>query len=220
MNRSLLFVLAFGLTACPSPTEERSHVAPPQVGQPQGQDFGGGQEAAAVGPQQVEEGAPPPDDGEQGPLRGHVEDYGSGSPPLDEEGEGDMRVVDPTHSQEDIAGAPNYEVSGRVVGDCAGDLRIDVLSTRPLSDVAGDVGPMTAVDLSSVGAFSVLVPEGESVELFAVCDANGDGVIRGGDSLSAPDNSEQIGSARDNVVLRLQVLDSVLPPTSGGLVVE
>ena len=220
MDKSILFVLALGLTACPASTEERSHVAPPQAGQSPDQQFGGSQDIAPAGPQHVEEGEPPSEDGQQGPLRGHVADYGSGDQPLDEEAEGDMRLVDPIHSQEDIAGAPNYEVSGRVVGECGGNLRIDVLSTRPVSGEAGALGPMTAVSLGSAGAFTVLVPEGESVELAAVCDANGDGVIRGGDSLSVPDNSVPIGAARNDVVLSMEVLDSVLPPTSGGLVVE
>jgi len=213
MHKYLLIFLAAGLTACPTPSEDRTHVPPPNGAGPSGQHVGG---EANPGPH-VEEGEPPPSDGEQGPLTGHVSDYGSGDRPLDEDGEGDLRLIDPTHSQQDIAGAPHYEISGVVRGSCRGDLRIDVLSTRPISGDAGATGPLTALDLDSVGEFSVLIPEGDTVEIAAVCDENGDGVIRGGDSLSAPSDSDAIGSAQSNVELRLEIMDTVLDPQSGGL---
>jgi hypothetical protein len=79
---------------------------------------------------------------------------------------------------------------------------------------------MTALSVDSAGEFTVLIPEGDTVEVVAVCDENGDGVIRGGDSLSAPENSAPIGSARSDILLRLDLLDSVLSPTSGGFVRE
>ena len=161
--------------------------------------------------------APPEGDGDQGPLRGHIENFGGDGGPRDAEGEGDLHLVQPVNTQESVEGSPHFTLSGEVNGACQGLVRVDVLSTRPRTGVPGEDGPVTAVELDGARSFSVKVPLGEEVELSALCDGDRDGVIRGGggDSVSAPNPTTYTQDA-DGVELSLEALESVLAPTFGG----
>jgi hypothetical protein len=151
------------------------------------------------------------------PVKGHVEDFSTsqkGGP--EGVGEGDLLVLPPMRKQEDIKGGAHFTLSGTVSGGCDGKLRIDVLSQTPVSGEAGKVGPLTAVEMSEPGPFEVLVPEGDKVELSAICDADGDDRVGAGDSLSAPLAAAGLSAAKSGIALTLEALSGVPNPEEGG----
>ena len=175
-----------------------------------------------------QEGAPPPAVGEDGeppeagelppPVRGHIEGFTgehSGSP--DSKEAGVMIILQPIRNQETIRGGAHFALSGTVEGSCDGDLRIDVLSATPVSEEAGQVGPLSALELDEPGAFEVVVPEGDTVELSAICDVDDDDRIGMGDLLSAPGGAMGLSAAKSGITLTLQPLAGVPNPEEGGL---
>jgi hypothetical protein len=151
------------------------------------------------------------------PVKGHIEDFSTsqkGGP--EGVGEGDLLVLPPMRKQEDIKGGAHFSLSGTVSGGCDGKLRIDVLSQTPVSGEAGKVGPLTAVEMSEPGSFEVLVPEGDKVELSAICDADGDDRVGAGDSLSAPMAAAGLSATKSGIALTLEPLSGVPNPEEGG----
>ena len=188
--------LSILLLACPAPQDQPTTMGPsgPQPGMPGPAGAPNPGPADGTAPQ---EGAPPPAVGEDGeppeagelppPVRGHIEGFTgehSGSP--DSKEAGVMIILQPIRNQETIRGGAHFALSGTVEGSCDGDLRIDVLSATPVSEEAGQVGPLSALELDEPGAFEVVVPEGDTVELSAICDVDDDDRIGMGDLLSAP----------------------------------
>jgi hypothetical protein len=151
------------------------------------------------------------------PVKGHIEDFSTsqkGGP--EGVGEGDLLVLPPMRKQEDIKGGAHFTLSGTVSGGCDGKLRIDVLSQTPVSGEAGKVGPLTAVEMNEPGAFEVVVPEGDKVELSAICDADGDDRVGAGDSLSAPMAAAGMSAEKSGIQLTLEPLSGVPNPEEGG----
>ena len=180
----------------PSPAEARGDA--PQGDAPQGDT-----------PPQAEDLAPP--------VRGHVEGFsGNSSVNPDAKEAGEMVILQPIRNQETIRGGAHFALSGSVEGMCDGRLRIDVLSATPASSDAGQVGPLSAVDLDEVGAFEVLVPEGDTVELSAICDVDGDDRIGDGDFISAPGGAQGLSAAKGGLRLVLEPLAGVPNPEEGG----
>ena len=227
-NAPLSFAgLSLLLLACPAPQDQPSNPGPagPQPGMP------GPNPAVNPGPAEgsaPEEGAPPPAVGEDGeppeagelppPVRGHIEGFSgehSGTP--DSKEAGVMIILQPIRNQESIRGAAHFALSGTVEGSCDGYLRIDVLSATPVSAEAGQVGPLSAVELEEPGAFEVVVPEGDTVELSAICDADDDDRIGMGDLLSAPGGAMGLSEAKSGITLTLEPLAGVPNPEEGGL---
>lgn len=104
-----------------------------------------------------------------------------------------MRLDVPIQSvQADIVGG--VTLSGVVTGECTGRLVIDLMpppsgpppepGSQPDDGEESVGGPLTRLELDTVGAFSMKVPEGATGALAALCDADGDGVI-GRDDLAS-----------------------------------
>jgi hypothetical protein len=151
------------------------------------------------------------------PVKGHVEGFGvnqKGTP--EAVGEGDLLVLPPMRKQEDIQGGAHFTLSGTVSGVCQGKLRIDVLSQTPVSGEAGKVGPLTALEMAAPGAFSIHIPEGDKVELSAICDADGDDRVGVGDSLSAPLAAAGLSAKKSGIALALLPLSGAPNPEEGG----
>jgi len=226
-------VLSALLVACPAPQDDQAPgpagpgPAGPALNGPQAGAPGAGLPQPGEPNQDVAEGDAPADPpgsvGEEAeaaltpPVKGHIEDFGSaqkGSP--EAVGEGDLLVLPPMRKQEDIKGGAHFTLSGTVSGGCDGKLRIDVLSQTPVSGEAGMVGPLTAIELAAPGAFSIHVPEGDKVELSAICDADGDDRVGAGDSLSAPLAAAGLGAEKSGIALVLEPLSGVPNPEEGG----
>ena len=219
--------LSILLLACPAPQDQPTTMGPsgPQPGMPGPAGAPNPGPADGTAPQ---EGAPPPAVGEDGeppeagelppPVRGHIEGFTgehSGSP--DSKEAGVMIILQPIRNQETIRGGAHFALSGTVEGSCDGDLRIDVLSATPVSEEAGQVGPLSALELDEPGAFEVVVPEGDTVELSAICDVDDDDRIGMGDLLSAPGGAMGLSAAKSGITLTLQPLAGVPNPEEGGL---
>lgn len=221
------------LMACPAPQEDQNPgpagpgPAGPALNGPQGGLTGEGAPQPGEPNQDVpdagEQADPPGSVGEEvdaavsSPVKGHVEDFGvsqKGAP--EAVGEGDLLVLSPMRKQEDIQGGAHFTLSGTVSGICEGKLRIDVLSQTPVSGEAGKVGPLTALEMAALGVFSIYIPEGDTVELSAICDANGDDRVGAGDSLSAPLAAAGLGANKSGIALVLVPLSSVPNPEEGG----
>ena len=153
----------------------------------------------------------------QSPVKGHVADFAGGkkgSP--DGKEAGDLLVLAPVLKQENIKGGAHFVLSGLVEGDCGGKLRIDVLSGSASSGEPGKVGPLTALELSGTGVFEIAIPEGDKVELTAICDVDGDDRIGSGDLVSAPNSAVGLSKAKDGIKLSLDSLSAVPNPEEGG----
>ena len=224
--------LSLLLLACPAPQDQPATMGPssgPQPGMPgPNGDVPGPANPGSPDGVASQEGAPPPAAGEDGvppeegelppPVRGHIEGFSgehSGSP--DSKEAGVMVILQPVRNQETIRGGAHFALSGTVEGSCDGNLRIDVLSATPASEEAGQVGPLSAVELEEAGAFEVAVPEGDTVELSAICDVDKDDRIGMGDMLSAPGGAMGLSSAKSGITLTLEPLAGVPNPEEGGL---
>lgn len=119
----------------------------------------------------------------------------------------DLRLVPPQNTQSTIKAGAHYTVKGSIEGSCDGALRIDVLEdlASPPAPGSAPAGPLAAVELSSVGAFSVAVPKGKKVSLSAVCDSNNDGVVGSTEPISEPDGAAAISGAKSGISLKLVV---------------
>jgi hypothetical protein len=117
----------------------------------------------------------------------------------------DLKIVPPQLTQEAVRASDYYTVKGSVEGSCDGTIRIDVLEDfdAPPAPGAGPSGPLTATDLSSVGRFSLAVPNGKKVSLSAVCDNDKDGVVSSMEPVSEPGNAEGISGAKSGLTLKL-----------------
>ena len=176
---------------------------------------------------------PPPPEGEEGeapqgeplpeagalasPVRGHVDGFaGNSSVDRDAQEAGEMVILQPVRNQTSIRGGAHFTLSGSVEGDCDGRLRIDVLSATPAAPDAGQLGPLSALDLEEAGAFEVVAPEGDTVELSAICDLNGDDRIGSGDAISAPGGAQGLSASKSGLKLVLEPLAGVPNPEEGG----
>ena len=203
----------------------------PEGGAPEGMPEGGAPEGGAEGTPnaepslQLQDGQvnkfPPEGEGQvedpQSPVKGHVADFAGGKKGNPDGKEaGDLLVLAPVLKQENIKGGAHFVLSGRVDGDCAGKLRIDVLSTSGTSGEPGKVGPLTALEMSATGAFEIAIPEGDKVELSAICDVDGDDRIGSGDLVSAPNSAAGLSKAKSGIKLSLESLSAVPNPEEGG----
>ena len=121
---------------------------------------------------------------------------------------GEINLEAPQLTQDKVKTSDHYVVKGTVEGECEGRLRIEVLdaAAKPPPPGAKGGGPLSALDLSSSGAFSVLVPAGKTINLSAVCDTNNDGVINGlTDAVSAPGPGDGITGEKAGVTLTLVI---------------
>jgi len=110
------------------------------------------------------------------PPLGNQQDDGSTPPPLGDQATGvrlDLSVMKPQMSSDDISDP--VTISGTISGDCSGDIRIDA-NENEIDIPEGEPlpGPLVAVTLSEIGAFSFNVPKGKSLSIVAFCDQDGD----------------------------------------------
>jgi hypothetical protein len=235
--KSASIALSFLLIACPAPQDEGLGGPGPgnagnDPGLPGGPNGGPLPPGAPEAPMEQQEGQPlvdgelppPPEEGEDGekldlppPVRGHVEGFsGPGSANPEGREAGDMVLMQPIENQTSIRGAAHFVLKGNVEGDCSGALRIDVLSMTPASAEAGQVGPLSALMMDAVGPFEVAVPEGQKVELSALCDVDGDDRIGAGDRLSAPGGAIDLSGNQTGISLVLEPMSGVPSPEEGG----
>lgn len=207
----LLVTLALGLWACPSPPDQQ---AGPSGGPPPGEGQGAVEGGAPDGGDGVvEEQGPGPSDGMAEPL-----ELGSAE-----------------QTQDQVAAGEHFTVSGEVKGNCAGSVRIDVVggegdptqegdptaATNAQDEVDPDgaaVSLLTYTSLNAPGPFSINIPKGnyDMVEVVALCDVNGDGVITGGvDVISGPEDASGLTEDTSGVVLTLSALPVPVAPEEG-----
>lgn len=118
----------------------------------------------------------------------------------------ELKVLPPQRTQEQIKAGGHYLVKGTVEGECSGLVRIDVLEDKPPpAPGSAPEGPLSAADLSGVGAFSVAVPTGKKVSVAAVCDNNRDGTVGVDDPVSGPGPGDNITAAKSGVTLKLEL---------------
>ena len=118
----------------------------------------------------------------------------------------DLSSMQPQQSQSEIQAGEYVTVSGSVVGECSGQLRVDVINTQiqgPGED-GKEPGPLASISLSEVGAYSIAAPKGQSIKLSAICDVNRDEkVTEGIDLLSLEARPGVLESDLGGVELKL-----------------
>jgi hypothetical protein len=161
-----------GLLGCPLPPDESDGPQIPTLNQGNNQNnrnAGGGRPQGAP----PSGGGSPPSDGENmgnKPMEG-----GAGKP---SGGPGgvllDMTQMIAQKTQEEISTQDHVKVTGVVLGECEGDVRLDIIETESLGGPKeGDLkGPITTLNLDGVGEFTALVPKSSSINLTALCDAD------------------------------------------------
>ncbi len=188
-------VCGLALTGCP---------ITPEVGTT---SSGGGGPGGGAGPG----GAPPGG----GPAGGAPGEGPSGGGPSGGGFELKLNQMVPQKTQEQIAAGDHVVVRGTVEGDCPGALRLDIIN-RDRS--ASPAGPLSVVTPESTGAFSLVAPKGAQIAVGALCDADRDGLIKGGggDMASAGADLGQLDADRDGVQLVLQAAGPGGPGGSEG----
>ena len=218
---SFICVLTF-LLGCPLPPEENATTPsnPPlnqagggtnAPGAQSGKPPGGGAPAASGGG-----GSTAPQTG-GAPNAGGSPPTPSGGAPVQGQPAGgvllDMEQMNAQQTQSAIREADFVTISGRVDGECSGNVRVDVIDTSNLGGPTegGELGgPITTLDLDAPGDFQVAIPKGRSVNLTALCDGDKDGKITAeSDKLSLGARLGVIDTDTDGVEL---VLESIQPP--------
>ena len=144
----------------------------------------------------------------------------------------DLSLVTPRLTQDEIRQADHRTVSGSVEGECPGTLRIDVIpedaGVPPLPEDGASAGgpgggtarpepvrPLTMLELTATGPFSLVVPAGSSGDLAVVCDADKDNLIKpDNDFLSERRALGVVETDLDGVILKLVPVMALGP--SGG----
>jgi hypothetical protein len=182
MRSSLALLLLTLAAGCPAPTQQPGAPGSAPPGGGAGEGGGG---AGAGGP------------GGGGPGAG---------------GGFDLAQMKPHKTQEEVKAGPHITVSGTVEGTCAGLLRIDVIAAnKPGEAPSGPPGPVTALEMAAVGPFSVLIPQGLSVRVAAICDADRDNKLASADDRIA--EAADIGDAKAD---KSGVTLVLAAPPSGG----
>lgn len=215
--RAALTMLGLALLAgCPSPPTSST---PGNGGPPGGGAPGGPPDGGAGGPPDGGAGGPPggnaggpPGGGAGGPPGGAA--AGAGGPPTPGGGIGEavMRLDMPVRvEQADIEGG--LTLSGTVQGDCPGTLVIDLMpppagpgpdAGAPPEEGGGPMGgPITRLEMSAAGAFSMKIPAGTTGAVAAVCDSDGDGLVGTGDLGSEAVELGEVTASRSGLVLTL-----------------
>ena len=121
----------------------------------------------------------------------------------------DLAAVAPVSSQAQVKQGAYETVSGTVSGACAGLVRVNAIAVHMPG--AGDkvpegqevekpepIGPVTSLERSGSGAFSMAIPSGKDVMLTALCDRDEDGIVdSSGSDLASP--SYPVGILDGNV---------------------
>jgi hypothetical protein len=146
-----------------------------------------------------------------------------------------LEFTEAEKTQDEVAAGEHFTVSGEVKGNCNGSLRIDVVggegdptqegdptaATNAQDEVDPDgaaVSLLTFASIDAPGPFSVNIPKGDydMIEVVALCDVNGDGVITGGvDVISGPEDASGLSEDTDGVVLLLGALPLPVEPEEG-----
>lgn len=126
----------------------------------------------------------------------------------------DMEQMKAQKTQEQIASVEHVTISGEITGECTGDLRLDVIGTEDLGgpkDGGEMKGPITSTYLDSVGAFSIVIPTGASVNLSVLCDSDNNKKITADvDKLSLGVRLGVVDADVENVSL---TLEDIKPPS-------
>ena len=221
MSVVCLLALLFG---CPLPPEENA-TAP--TNPPLNQAGGGTNAPGAQSGKPPGGGAPAADGGGAAkaqaggaPNAGGAPPKPSGGAPVQGQPAGgvllDMEQMGAQLTQTAIQEAEFVTVSGRVDGDCSGNVRVDVIDTSNLGGPTegGELGgPITTLELDAPGDFQVAIPKGRSVNLTALCDGDKDGKITAeSDKLSLGARLGVVDADTDGVEL---VLEAIQPPKGG-----
>ena len=212
MNAILLLLLG-----CPLPPEEpKSQKNPQQRAMNNNQQNAGGNQNGAPGGDQggaKSIGTPPTSGG--GMQNPGVVQGGAGGAPGGAPGGilHDLDQLQDQMSQKDILNGDHFILSGLISGECAGTLRLDVLSLTDSPADAQTKGPLTGKVLDSVGEFTIAVPKDSSISLTALCDNNNDQKItEKDDKLSPGARIGKVDADKENVEL---ILESIQAPSGG-----
>lgn len=126
----------------------------------------------------------------------------------------DLKAMSGRKTQKQIAGGEHVTIAGEIQGECAGNLRIDIIEPGFQSDVQSEAArPLCTVDLEQPGAFSVVVPTGVDLSIGAACDGDKDGVVSSAaDSFVFPTSLNKVWADQEGVTLVLSALGSPKPP--------
>ena len=124
-------------------------------------------------------------------------------------------------TQDEIKAEEFFTVTGEVLGDCEGTVRIDVidgsLAGAPPSPDGQVPGPLTTLNMDGVGSFSVAVPKGKPINLSALCDNDKDGKITNSvDALSLGAQLGELSADQGDVSLELNSLTPSGVPEGAG----
>jgi len=200
-------ITLLGLLGCPLPPDDNDGPQMPVLNQGNGNSGqrGGGAGKPPAGPGG---GGPPPGGG--APGQGEKPSGAPGGVLLD------MSQMSAQKTQEEIATQDHVTVSGSVLGECSGVIRVDIIPTETLGgpkEGGEDLGPITTVTLEKIGEFSALVPKSASISLTALCDADGNQKITADvDQLSLGARLGVVDEDRDDVSL---TLETIKPPPEG-----
>ncbi len=121
----------------------------------------------------------------------------------------------PMFTQDDVRSASHVFLRGTLDGVCPGNLRIDVIDRAPTQ---APRGPLTFAENVVGPNFEVAVPAGSNVAVSALCDADRDGKIVGG-NVDLASAGVEIGQVTEDVAdLSLKLDDPAPkgPPVGGG----
>ena len=80
-------------------------------------------------------------------------------------------------SQDEIRAGEHAMIRGTLEGACTGRLRIDIIDRTPGGSPRG---PLSVAEPPPAETFEVAVPKGTAVALSALCDNDGDGMVKSG----------------------------------------
>jgi len=201
----LAVITLLGLLGCPLPPDDNDGPQMPVLNQSGGQ---GGQQQGQGGagkPPQGQGGTPP-----GAPGQGEKPSGAPGGVLLD------MTQMSAQKTQEEIATQDHVKVSGSVLGECSGVIRVDIIPTESLGgpkEGGEDLkGPITTLVIEKIGAFTVLVPKSASISLTALCDADGNQKITSDvDQLSL---GARLGVVDEDVTDVSLTLETIKPPSA------
>ena len=209
----MFLVIAFlSLLGCPLPPDDNDGPQIPTL--QQGQNKGGAQGGRPPGaPANNAAGGAPG----KPPVAGGPAGAGKGEKPSGAPGGVllDMTQMSAQKTQEEIATQDHVTISGKIIGTCAGTMRLDIIKTESLGgpkEGEDMKGPITTLVVDSTGVFKALVPKSSSVNLTALCDAdNNQKITADADQLSL---GARLGVVDEDVSDVSLTLEEIKPPSA------
>jgi hypothetical protein len=212
--------LVVSLLGCPLPPEEgQSSPSNPPLNQG-GSNSGQGNKQAGQPQMPAGGGSPGSNGGSNNTTPGAGGSPPTGGAPVEGQPAGgillDMEQMSAQMKQDEIQTNEHITISGKIQGECAGEVRVDVIDTSNLGGPTegGELsGPITTMVLEGTDEFAILVPTGRSVNLTALCDGDKNGKITAEeDKLS---QGARLGVVDEDTSDVLLILEAIQPPKGG-----